>query len=294
MIIFPNCKINLGLHVIRKRNDGFHDIETVFYPIAIYDALEIIKRPEQKNKYGESPKANLVSPGLDIPGNSENNTCVKAYELLRRDFPVLSPVEMYLHKTIPVGGGLGGGSADGAFTLKLLDQLFGLELPTEKLLDYSLRIGSDCPFFIINKPCFATGRGESLEPINLDLSAYRFVIVNPGIHVGTTEAFVNLSARVAETGHALSLQRRPNRSAKQIIQQPVETWKEDLKNDFEETVFLKYPEIKNIKEELYKAGAIYASMSGSGSTVYGIFENEKDLQFSFPPGYFVKQLTGKH
>jgi 4-diphosphocytidyl-2-C-methyl-D-erythritol kinase len=164
----------------------------------------------------------------------------------------------------------------------LLNKKFNLKISTEKLLSYALQLGSDCPFFIINKPCFATGRGESLEPIGLDLSVYKFIIVNPGIHINTAEAF------------SLIIPALPSTSIKKTIQQPVETWKDELKNDFEETVFSTYPEIKNIKEELYKAGAVYASMSGSGSTVYGIFENDKDPQFSFPLNYFVKRLAGEH
>jgi 4-diphosphocytidyl-2-C-methyl-D-erythritol kinase len=189
-------------------------------------------------------------------------------------------VQIHLHKVIPAGAGLGGGSADGAFTLKLLNQQFNLDLSTKKLIDYALQLGSDCPFFIINKPCYATGRGEILEPINLDLSAYKFILINPGIKVSTAWAFAQLSEAPPKEGTTL----------KQIIQQPVETWKNNLTNDFEEPVFKHFPEIKIIKEKLYETGAVYASMSGSGSTVYGIFKKETGLTVSFGDKYFVKEL----
>jgi 4-diphosphocytidyl-2-C-methyl-D-erythritol kinase len=278
VIVFPNCKINLGLNIIRKRSDGFHDIETIFYPLAIHDALEIIQTALEENIQSSIFNIQFSTSGLIVDGKAEDNLCPRAWQLLKKDFPELPSVKMHLHKTIPYGAGLGGGSADAAFTLTLLNRNFNLQLSTEKLLGYALQLGSDCPFFIINKPCFATGRGESLEPIALNLSAYTFVIVNPGIHVNTAEAFSLVTPAL------------PSISVKQIIQQPVETWRGELKNDFEEAIFSKYPEIKNIKEELYKAGAVYASMSGSGSTVYGIFEKDKESRLSFPAAYFVKRL----
>ncbi len=275
MIAFPNCKINLGLNITGKRSDGYHDLETVFYPVAIKDALEIIKTNEANENIQYS------TSGLTIEGKKENNLCIKAYQLVKNDFPELPPVEMHLHKTIPQGAGLGGGSADGAFTLKLLDQKFGFGLSTEKLIEYALQLGSDCPFFIINKPCFATGRGEFLEPIKLDLSDYKFLIVNPGIHISTNEAFSSITPTPML------------KSIKEIVQQPIHTWKKELRNDFEEALFKKYVEIKNIKNKLYDAGAIYASMTGSGSTVYGIFKKNKALQLSFSSHYFVKELPGQ-
>ena len=197
---------------------------------------------------------------------------------MKKDFPQLSAVKIHLHKTIPAGSGLGGGSADGAFMLKLLNQKFDLELSTEQLLDYAVQLGSDCPFFIINKPCFATGRGEFLEPISIDLSAHKFVIANPGIHVSTAEAFSSLKPSL------------PSKSIKEIIQQPVETWKKELKNDFEESVFKKYPAIESIKAKMYESGAVYSSMTGSGSTVYGIFRKELEVSLDLPQNYFVKEL----
>jgi 4-diphosphocytidyl-2-C-methyl-D-erythritol kinase len=273
VVVFPNCKINFGLNVIHKRNDGFHDIETVFYPLAIQDALEVIQDDEPKED------VEFLTTGLTIEGKTEDNLCIKAYQLLKKDFPQLPAIKMHLHKTIPPGAGLGGGSADGAFTLKLLNQKFDLGISTDKQIDYALRLGSDCPFFIVNKPCFAAGRGEFLETLKLDLSAYKLVIINPRIYVNTTEAFSLINPV------------NPSRSIKQIIREPIETWKEELRNDFEEPVFKNYPEIKTVKDQLYKAGAIYASMSGSGSTVYGIFGKDKALKFSFPSNYFVRELT---
>ena len=276
MVLFPNCKINLGLQVVRKRDDGYHDIETVFYPVLLQDALEAVQNnePEEKN-------FQFSTSGLTIYGKNEDNLCIKAYQLLKKDLPQLSSIKLHLHKTIPTGTGLGGGSADGAFTLKLLNQKFDLRLSTEQLLNYARQLGSDCPFFVVNKPCYATGRGEVLETIQLDLSAYKLIIVNPGIHVSTSEAFSLITPAL------------PSRSIKKIIHQPVESWKSGLKNDFEEPVFKKYPEIKQIKDDLYKAGAFYASMTGSGSAIYGIFEKNIRMNLVFPENYFVKELINK-
>ena len=269
MIVFPNCKINLGLHVIHKRTDGFHDIETLFYPILIKDALEIA--PSEHS-------TNITVTGNAVPGNENDNSCIKAYQLLKKDFPLLPAASIHLHKAIPAGAGLGGGSADGAFMLILLNNYFQLSLTQKQLSAYALLLGSDCPFFIINKPCMGTGRGEKLSPEEVNLSVYQFVIVNPGIHVNTAWAF----------GHIVPKQ--PLHSILDIIKQPVENWKNYLTNDFEMPVFAQYPEIELIKNQLYKAGAVYASMSGSGSTVFGIFEPHKINLPVFPTHYFVKQL----
>ncbi|GEO07922.1 4-(cytidine 5'-diphospho)-2-C-methyl-D-erythritol kinase [Segetibacter aerophilus] len=263
MVLFPNCKINLGLQVIGKRADGYHSLETVFYPVAIKDALEII--PSQDFSF--------QTTGLPVNGAIDDNLCVKAYHLLKKDFPDLPAVTIHLHKAIPMGAGLGGGSADGAFMLNMLNKHFQLQLSEEKLISYALQLGSDCPFFIINKPCFATGRGENLTRVELDLASYKIVLVNPGIHVSTKEAFARLTPA------------RPLKSVSEIIKQPIPTWKNELVNDFEKTVFDLYPAIKNLKEQLYEKGALYASMTGSGSTVFGIFEQTSNLEFSFPEGY---------
>src|SRR5688572_27555999 len=243
MVAFPNCKINLGLNIISKRADGYHDLETVFYPVQINDVIEVI----EKEGLGFS-----IS-GLEIDGDLQSNLCLKAYYLLKKDFPQLPAVQLHLHKAIPMGAGLGGGSADGAFTLKLLNKKFNLSLSEKQLTDYALQLGSDCPFFIINKSCFAKGRGEILEQLNIDLSDFKILLVHPGIHIKTAGAFSNIKPVLSK------------KSLKDIIQQPIETWKKELKNDFEEQAFVQYPEIKNIKGELYRSGAIYSSMSGSGS-----------------------------
>ncbi len=275
MIAFPNCKINLGLNIIRKREDGFHDLETVFLPIVFTDVLEIIPLENSKGVLHLVGAGHFAVTGINVSAD-ENNLCVKAYNILKKDFPEVPAINMHLLKAIPLGAGLGGGSADGAFTLKLLNDKFHLGLSTEKLLNYALQLGSDCPFFIINKPCYATGRGEILEVINHDLSEYKLVIINPGIHIETKWAFSKI------------VPQQPNISARQIITQPIETWKDDLKNDFEIPVFEKYPEIKNIKENLYGCGAAYASLSGTGSTVYGIFKKDKTISYLNNNKYFYK------
>jgi 4-diphosphocytidyl-2-C-methyl-D-erythritol kinase len=276
MIAFPNCKINLGLHIGNKREDGFHNLETVFCPIPLKDAVEIITS-------SSTTPVTYSSSGNIIEGKEEDNLCIKAYHLLKKDFPSLPNIQLHLHKVIPTGAGLGGGSADAAFTLSLLNKKFNLNLSTPKLLNFALELGSDCPFFIINKPCFATGRGEVLEEIELDLSAYKFVLVNPKIHVNTGWAFGAWSGGYKPSDHNF-------KDTKEIIQQPITTWKDELQNDFEKVVFEKHPAIKSVKEELYKQGAIYAAMSGSGSTVFGIFNKEDKLDLNFDSNYFVKVL----
>jgi 4-diphosphocytidyl-2-C-methyl-D-erythritol kinase len=275
MIVFPNCKINLGLNVLRKRSDGYHDLETIFYPIPINDSLEIIE-----NRLGaKDPAFPFTSSGIPIAGNPASNLCVKAYRLLKKDFPALPYLLIHLHKVIPSGAGLGGGSADAAFALQLIDKIGKLKLSDQQLMEYAAELGSDCPFFIINKPCFAQGRGEKLEEIKLDLSAYQIVIVNPGIHVDTGRAFLNIRPEI------------PQQSLKEVIAAPVERWKDGLCNAFEKVIFPQHRGIVDIKDQFYMKGALYASMSGSGSTVFGIFEKQKKLQFDFPPHYFVKQVN---
>lgn len=271
MITFPNCKINLGLSITGKREDGYHNLETVFYPVPLKDALEIITAPPEK----AIPTVEFSASGLTVDGTPENNLCVKAWHLLKNDFPSLPSVRLHLHKVIPMGAGLGGGSADGAFTLQLLNNTYKLGLTNEQLISYALQLGSDCPFFILNTPCFATGRGEIMQPIDLALSGYTFVLVNPGIHVSTGWAFANITPQ------------QPAVSIKDIIQQPVATWKNRLINDFEAPVMQQYPTIQQVREQLYDAGAIYASMTGSGSTVFGIFDKTTPMPFSFPSYYFV-------
>jgi 4-diphosphocytidyl-2-C-methyl-D-erythritol kinase len=250
MVIFPNCKINLGLNVISRRPDGFHDIETVFYPVALRDALEII--PAGDGNF------NFQSTGLPIPGDTGNNLCIRAYRLLKKEYK-LPPVKMHLHKVIPMGAGLGGGSSDGAFTLKLLNHLFGMGLTYEKLSGYAAQLGSDCAFFIGNQPCFAFEKGDRFEPSQVDLSGLTLVIVVPDVHVSTTDAYSAIHPAV------------PVRSPRELAGLPVGQWKELLVNDFEKVIFLEYPVIGEIKQKMYDLGAVYAAMSGSGSAVYGFF-----------------------
>jgi len=251
MVSFPNCKINLGLRILRKRADGYHDLATVFYPLPLKDVLEIL----------HSPSPAFTSYGIPIPG--KGNICEKAFQLLKADFPTLPDVHIHLYKNIPIGAGLGGGSADGAFTLLALNRQFHLGLDTARLLDYAAKLGSDCPFFILNTPSLGGGRGEQLEPIALHLNAYRFALVNPGIHISTARAF------------SLCTPREGGTSLRDIVLAPVRSWAQHLFNDFEEPIFQLHPELRGIKETLYAQGAIYASLTGSGSSFYGLFEKDK-------------------
>jgi 4-diphosphocytidyl-2-C-methyl-D-erythritol kinase len=275
MILFPNAKLNLGLNIIRKRPDGYHDLETFFCPVSLCDALEIIPQHSTENL---SEKVILTCSGIALEGQSSDNICVKAWNLLAKDFPLLPPVLIHLHKLIPAGAGLGGGSSDGAFTFRMLNNLFNLQIPNEKLMSYALQLGSDCPFFMLNKPCFAIGRGENLEPIEIDLSRYEILLIHPGIHISTAIAFAGVSPRV------------PEKSLYGVVQQPVSTWKTDLVNDFEHSLFPVYPALRNIKETLYNSGAVYASMTGSGSAIYGFFERGRLPELQFPAGYQVFRL----
>jgi len=249
MIQFPNCKINLGLSILAKRADGYHELETVFYPIAVSDALEILP----------ATNLTLTQTGIDVPGDPDQNLCLKAYHLLKKDFPQLPPVQMHLHKNIPMGAGLGGGSSDGTSALLILNQQFALGLHESQLIQYASQLGSDCPFFVYNKACHATGRGEILTPIVLDLSNYQFVLVHPGIHISTAWAFQQLDPHTK------------SESIQTIIEKPIIEWKTTLINDFEAPVFKAEPTLFDIKSKLYQLGAIYASMSGSGSSLFGIF-----------------------
>jgi 4-diphosphocytidyl-2-C-methyl-D-erythritol kinase len=270
MLSFPNAKINLGLNIVRKRADGFHDLETVFYPVTgLRDALETVH-----GNTGDGT-LNFTHTGLEIAGDTAHNLCCKAYHLLKKDFPQLPAIQMHLHKVIPMGAGLGGGSADGAFALNMLNQQFGLGLSEQQLINYALILGSDCPFFIINKACYATGRGEKLEHSSVDLSAYQLVLINPGIHVPTGWAFSQIQPTT------------PTHHCKEIVQQPVETWRDTLTNDFEAPVMKAYPEMQAIKEQLYQQRAVYAAMTGTGSTVYGIFSKNDAPSFNFPSHYFI-------
>ncbi|MEN9350173.1 MAG: hypothetical protein RL372_1151 [Bacteroidota bacterium] len=272
MICFPTCKINLGLRITQKRADGFHALETVFYPLSLTDALEIISADSNA-----STPLTFTSSGLTIGGSEADNLCCKAYWLLKKDYPNLPNIKMHLHKNIPMGAGLGGGSSDGAFTLTLLNQLFNLQITEQALLHYALQLGSDCPFFILNSPAFATGRGEILTPTNVNLEGYSIVVVNPGIGISTKMAF------------SLITPNQPSTHLPDILNLPIIAWKDALINDFEAPIFKAYPELQTIKETLYQKGAVYAAMTGTGSTVYGIFPSSiiDESSFNFPSNYFV-------
>lgn len=263
MLDFPNAKINLGLHVTSKRPDGFHNLESCFYPVRWTDALEILPASEVR----------FDMTGLPVPGNPETNLCLRAYKLLQQDFN-LPPVHMHLHKVIPMGAGLGGGSADAAFTLRILNTQFELNLTAGALEEYARQLGSDCAFFIRNRPVVATEKGDVFSPTVVDLSGYTCVIVYPGIHITTAEAYGNIKAQEPECHIDI------------LLKQDITLWKDILKNDFENALFPKYPELSQIKEQLYNTGAVYASMTGSGSAVYGLFKNEP-TQLLFPDHYLL-------
>lgn len=259
MLVFPNCKINLGLQITRKRSDGFHDIASVMFPVGWTDMLEII--PAEKNSF--------VFDGQTIGCPLHENLCYKAYELLKSDFDI-PPVSLFLYKNIPQGAGLGGGSSDAAFTLKVLNILFSLEISTDELKAYAAKLGSDCSFFIDNQISLLTGKGDCLNAFDLRLKGYTVVIIKPDIHISTREAYELVLPKAAEY------------SIEDILKQNIMNWQGVLKNDFEDVIFRKYPQLELVKDMLYNKGALYASMSGSGSAIYGFFENPVDLDSIFP------------
>ncbi|RYE10778.1 MAG: 4-(cytidine 5'-diphospho)-2-C-methyl-D-erythritol kinase [Sphingobacteriaceae bacterium] len=254
MIVFPNAKINIGLNVVSKRADDYHNLETIFYPIKIYDALEVVLSEEMA----------FTSSGIPIPGDAANNLCLKAYALIKQDFN-LPPVKTHLHKNIPIGAGLGGGSADCGFFIKVLNEICLLNLSAESMTNYARTLGADCAFFIDNQPVFAFNKGDQFEDLQLDLSAYHLVLVMPPVHVATAEAY---------SGVQPALSKLDLRSSLKL---PVSDWKTQIKNDFERSVFQHHPQILSVKEALYQSGALYAAMSGSGASVFGIFSKKPDL-----------------
>jgi 4-diphosphocytidyl-2-C-methyl-D-erythritol kinase len=270
MITYPNAKINLGLNIVEKRPDGYHNLETVFYPINLQDALEV-------NLLEGEEEFSLKVSGVPIEGEPENNLVVKAYRLLKKDYPEMPAIDIHMYKHIPTGAGLGGGSADAAFMIKLLNDKFKLNLSIEKMEEYAAILGADCAFFIQNRPVFATGIGNIFEPIQLSLKGYYLVLVKPDIFVSTKDAFAHI------------IPTQPTQSLKEIIRMPVETWRATMKNDFEDSVFQKFPEIAAIKDKLYDLGAVYASMSGSGSSVYGIFREQVEFVDEIFSGCFCRQ-----
>ena len=266
MILFPNAKINIGLNILNKRSDGYHNLETVFYPIPLHDALEAV----------EGPVLHFESSGIAIPGKAGENLCLKAYELIKKDFD-LPPLNIHLHKKIPIGAGLGGGSSDAAYFIRLLNEKFSLNLDTEAMQDYARELGADCAFFIEGKPVFAYGKGEEFKDVRVDLSAYSLVLIMPPVFVSTADAFRGVLPRIPET------------PLEELIKLPVDQWKQHIKNDFEDSVFKAFPVIQELKNSLYAAGALYASMSGSGAAVYGIFA-QKPEHLSFDKSYAIFYL----
>ncbi len=258
MVVFPNAKINIGLNIIEKRSDGFHNLTSCFYPVGWCDALEILP----------SSTLSFESSGLLIPGDSSSNLCLKAYQLLAQEYN-LPPISIHLLKAVPIGAGLGGGSADAAFTIKALSELFSLNMSVAQQQDYARKLGSDCAFFIENKPNFCFGKGDEFEQINVCLTGMHLVLVHPGIHISTAEAYAGIKPK------------KPASDLRKLLQQPIDQWRTGVINDFEEALFPGYPLLSDIKSELYKRGAVYASMSGSGSTLYGIFRDVPDLSNNF-------------
>lgn len=254
MIKFPPCKVNLGLQIVRKRKDGFHEIKSVMYPVPLTDMLEIVK----------SENFSFQSSGIPIPGDTDANLCIKAYQLMKERHG-LSNVSIYLHKNIPMGGGLGGGSSDCAYTFLILNELFELKLSKEILQGYAAELGSDCPFFISNTAQLATGRGEVLSKVELDLKGKWMKLVNLDLHISTKEAYAN----AVFSGEDVA----------QIDFTQLESWKTSMQNDFETSAFAKFPELKEVKQKLYAEGAVYAAMTGSGSTMFGIYEQKPVISF---------------
>ena len=258
MVSFPNCKINLGLHVLAKRPDGFHEIETCFYPVPWTDILEVVP----------SNRFTFNTTGLSILGEPADNLCIKAYQLLKAWYK-LEPVGIHLHKLIPMGAGLGAGSSDAAFTLRSINEIFELNLSNNNLKEFASTLGSDCSFFIEDKSMVGKGKGDELEEVNVSLQGKYLFIVKPLIHVSTKDAYSGISPMA------------DRRDLSEILSDP-SVWKEELVNDFEASIFRRFPEIELIKNRLYEFGAFYASMSGSGSSVYGLFEEAISLEENFP------------
>ena len=268
MITFPIAKINLGLNVVEKRPDGYHNLQTVFYPVPIQDVLEVQVMDEA---FPSSYDCDLKVTNINIDGDEQRNLVVRAYQLLKKDFPTLPRIHTHLWKGIPTQAGMGGGSSDCAYMMLLLNRQFHLGLTDEQLISYAAQLGADCAFFILSKPCYAEGIGEKLQPIKVTLSGYYIAVVRPDIPVSTKEAF------------SLIHPHYPAQNCRETVMKPVETWRETLVNDFEESVFALHPEIGAIKEQLYDMGATYAAMTGSGSALFGLFREQPDsLSQTFP------------
>jgi len=269
MTVFPIAKLNLGLNVVEKRPDSYHNLETVFYPVPLTDALEVHTMDEG---FPSDVACDLKVTNLHIEGDEQSNLVVRAYQLLKQDFPTLPRLHVHLWKGIPTQAGMGGGSSDAAYMLRLLNDLFALQLTQEQLVSYAARLGADCAFFIHAVPCYAEGIGERLEPIALDLGGWHLGVVRPDIPVPTREAFSRIRPH------------RPQMNCREIVGQPVETWRMTLVNDFEDSVFALHPELGHVKAHLYDLGATYAAMSGSGSALFGLFRESPTalLRREFP------------
>lgn len=270
MLVFPNAKLNLGLYVTQRRPDGFHNLESVFVPLPWADALEILSAPAGQ-------PTSLTLTGRPIPGDPATNLCVRAYELLQADFPQLPSVQIYLHKIVPIGAGLGGGSADAAFALKATNELFSLNLPSEALESYARRLGSDCAFFIRNQPVLAVEKGDVFEEISLNLTGTACVVVYPNLHISTGEAYVRITPQP------------PKFPLREALVQPMPTWRDTVSNDFETALMPAHPVLAKIKQQLYAAGAAYASLSGSGSAVYGLWSAGEPSATQWSTDYTVWQ-----
>lgn len=252
MIKFPNAKINLGLNIVRRRADGYHDIETIFYPIALQDVVEVVP--------AKGEESSLTTYGRHINCPVEKNLVMKAYRALEKEFD-LPPVDIYLHKNIPDGAGLGGGSSDAASVLLILNEMFSLNIPKAELASRAARLGADCAFFIYNSPMTATGIGDILSPIEVPLHGKTLLLIKPDVSVPTAEAYSRVIPKESEI------------PLPSLMVSPIETWKDTVKNDFEPSVFAAHPELASIKQKIYDSGAVYASMSGSGSSIFGIFDS---------------------
>lgn len=267
-ISFPIAKINLGLNVVEKRPDGYHNLQTVFYPVPLKDALEV---QVMDSAFPSDYDCDLKVTNIRIEGDEQRNLVVRAYQLLKKDFPTLPRIHTHLWKGIPTQAGMGGGSSDCAYMLLLLNQQFQLGLTDEQLIQYAAQLGADCAFFILSRPCYAEGIGEKLQPIDMSLSGYHIAVVRPDIPVSTKEAFSRIHPHY------------PAQNCRETVMQPVETWRDTLVNDFEESVFALHPEIGNIKQQLYNMGATYAAMTGSGSALFGLFKERPDnIREAFP------------
>ena len=276
MITKPIAKINLGLNVVEKRPDGYHNLQTVFFPVPIEDALEVVPMDPA---FPSVVDCDLKVTNICIDGDEQRNLVVRAYNLLKADFPEMPRVHAHLYKGIPTQAGMGGGSSDCGFMITLLNQMFGLGLTDQQMIDYAARLGADCAFFILNKPCYAEGIGEKLEPINLSLSGWYLSLVRPDIPVSTREAF------------ALIKPHYPELNCREVVQLPVEQWRGKLTNDFEQSVFAVHPELGAVKDRLYELGATYAAMSGSGSTLFALSRQPLNLDEFSNEGTFKATIS---